>query len=155
MGILALVDEKISVEYSMKYRNFIGFSLIELMIALVIVAILISVAYPSYLNHIQRTRRADAISSLLSIQAQVERCYINDFSYSDCADDTGLPQNSTGGHYVIDVDADQTTNSAYVLTATSQDQQADDHACSVFTVDNIGSQTAIDDSNDDSSTVCW
>ena len=77
------------------YRR--GFSLLELMITLVVVGILAAVSYPSYINHIQKTRRSDAITSLLDLQAQLERCYANDFSYQNCANALELPIDSTDG----------------------------------------------------------
>ncbi|HHZ88190.1 MAG TPA: prepilin-type N-terminal cleavage/methylation domain-containing protein, partial [Chromatiaceae bacterium] len=41
-----------------------GFTLIELMVTIVIVAILASIAIPSYTGQIQKSRRAEATASL-------------------------------------------------------------------------------------------
>ena len=37
-----------------------GFTLIELMVAVAVVGILSAIAYPSYLQHVRKSRRADA-----------------------------------------------------------------------------------------------
>jgi len=49
-----------------------GFSLIELMIVVAIVAILAAVALPAYFNHVLRSRQADAYHNLLDIKAAQE-----------------------------------------------------------------------------------
>ncbi len=54
-----------------------GFSLIELMITVVIVAILASVAFPSYAIFMKRSRRSDAESTMMDI-AQREQQYLLD-----------------------------------------------------------------------------
>jgi len=58
----------------MKFKNSSsgGFSLIELMIVVAIVAILAAVAVPAYFNHILRSRQADAYHNLLDIKAAQE-----------------------------------------------------------------------------------
>jgi type IV pilus assembly protein PilE len=50
-----------------------GFTLLELMIACAIVAILTAIAYPSYMTSVQKSRRGDATSALLGIASQMER----------------------------------------------------------------------------------
>ncbi len=45
-----------------------GFSLLELLITLSIVAILASITVPSYRGYVARARRTDAISALLQLQ---------------------------------------------------------------------------------------
>jgi len=60
----------------MNSKNFSkGFSLVELMVVVAIVAILAAVAIPAYINHIMRVRQADAHNYLLDIKAAQEMYY--------------------------------------------------------------------------------
>ena len=52
-----------------------GFSLIELMVVLVIIAILAAITYPSYLESVRKTRRAEGRVALLQLMQQQERYY--------------------------------------------------------------------------------
>jgi len=63
-----------------KYQN--GFSLVELLIVVAIVAILASIAYPSYQNHVTRTRYADAKVMLLEIMNQQRKYFTNNNAYT-------------------------------------------------------------------------
>lgn len=64
-----------------KYRN--GFTLVELLIVVAIVAILASIAYPSYQNHVTRTRYADAKVMLLEIMNQQRKHFTNNNTYTE------------------------------------------------------------------------
>lgn len=52
-----------------------GFTLIELMVVVVIIAVLAGIAYPSYQKHMTGTRRSDAQAALLQIANQQERFF--------------------------------------------------------------------------------
>ncbi|SHG20370.1 type IV pilus assembly protein PilE [Microbulbifer donghaiensis] len=72
-----------------------GFTLIELMIVVAIVAILAAVAWPSYQNHIRATNRADAQGALLGLAQAMERHFTQNGTYEEAAAadaDTGAPQ---------------------------------------------------------------
>lgn len=71
-----------------------GFSLIELMIAVAIIGIITSIAYPSYQGFIVSTNRGAAQADLMSLAAAMERHKAASFSYKAAADsaaDTGKP----------------------------------------------------------------
>jgi type IV pilus assembly protein PilE len=63
-----------------------GFSLVELMIVLAIVAILAAVAIPAYHNHVLRTRQSIAYNDLLDLKAAQEMYYAQHNEYADLSD---------------------------------------------------------------------
>jgi len=79
----------------MKYR-INGFSLIELMVAVVIVGILAAVAMPSYQNYVIKGSRAAAQTELLELASLQEKIYLNSSSYTANVA-TPYTGNSTGG----------------------------------------------------------
>jgi type IV pilus assembly protein PilE len=82
-----------------------GFTLIELMIAVAIVAILAMVAVPSYSAYIMRGHLADATSGLAGVRAQMERHYQDNRSYATVGTFTtpcaATESTRTFGHFVV------------------------------------------------------
>ena len=74
-----------------------GFTLIELMIAVAIVAILVAVALPSYRDHILRGQLADARNLLSSTAARLEQFYQDNRNYGStgAACGLGMPTSAT------------------------------------------------------------
>jgi type IV pilus assembly protein PilE len=72
-------------------KQFPGFTLIELMIVLVIVAILLAIAYPSYVNYTRKAKRGEAQTSLMNWSINQEIWRSNHPSYEDDGG-TDLPE---------------------------------------------------------------
>lgn len=72
----------------------VGFSLVEVMVALAIVAILTSVALPSYTAYVQRSRVPEALGVLSSFATRMEQRYqdgaANTYGAAGCAIDITL-----------------------------------------------------------------
>jgi type IV pilus assembly protein PilE len=62
-------------------RIHLGFSLLELICVVIIIAILVAVAYPGYLNVVAASRRAEGKSALHAILIQQERYYLHHNTY--------------------------------------------------------------------------
>jgi type IV pilus assembly protein PilE len=134
-------------------RTIKGFTLVELLIALVIIGILVSFAYPSYLQFIQKSRRADALAILTQDQIIFERCYSQNFSYvAACGALPAFPQTTPEGFYTINVS--NLTATTYTLTATPLGSQTDDTKCASMSVNQANVKAAVD-STATAQTECW
>lgn len=127
-----------------------GFTLIELMIVLVIVAILAAVAVPAYQNQVQKTRRADAVQALEYAASRQEQHYFQNNVYSSQISEIGGNE-SPEGFYSLSV---STTNSdqSYTITATPQGVQADDTTCGSYSITETGQRSVTGSGGKDR---CW
>jgi type IV pilus assembly protein PilE len=109
-----------------------GFTLIELMIALVIIAIIAAVGYPSYAEYVNRGKRAEGKTALLRAAQQMERYYsLNNCYPSNTA--TCSTRASCGGNAstsalalchadIRDFSGDSATNTRYTISVTTTAQ---------------------------------
>ena len=110
-----------------------GFTLIELMIVVAIVAILASVALPAYLDSVRKSRRADAITALNQVAQAQERWRANNSTYSNVLTSAGLNvANPSSGYYTLAVSGNTAT--AYSATATAAGAQTSDARCTTLTL---------------------
>lgn len=102
-----------------------GFTLIELIVAVAIVAILAAIALPSFQDQMRKSRRAEAVATMQEQQLLLERWRVDRPTYATYALPANLP-----GRYTYAFEADATS---YKLTATPQgDQQKD--SCGTLTL---------------------
>lgn len=116
-----------------------GFTLIELMIAVIIVGILTAIAYPNYRDHMFKTRRSDAQTALLNLAGLMEHYYTENNTYATATlTNLGYTNNLTPqGYYRLTI---APTATAYTLTATpvAGGAQASDTTCPTLTLTNTG-----------------
>lgn len=67
-----------------------GFTLIELMITVAILAILASVAYPSYRDHVAKGRRAEAKTVAVEASQWMERFFAENYRYDENSKGTAV-----------------------------------------------------------------
>nr|WP_211253626.1 prepilin-type N-terminal cleavage/methylation domain-containing protein [Alkanindiges illinoisensis] len=102
-----------------------GFTLIELMIVVMIVAILAAIAIPTYAEYGRRAAKSAAQQEMLKLAEQLERHKGKNFSYKgfdpsylySYIDDNGSPANYYDeSHGTLELPLGSTTNKKYTLT---------------------------------------
>jgi general secretion pathway protein G len=77
-----------------------GFTLLELMITVAIMATLVAIAYPSYQEYIRRTEVSQAQNDIMEIDALLQRHFTFNSSYPDSLADLGaVPVDPWGNPY--------------------------------------------------------
>ena len=124
-----------------------GFTLIELMIVIAIVAIFAAIALPAYGEQVRKSRRAEASRFAGDLQLGLERWRADNPSYA-CPASPGasapyptLPTETVSPFYEIRIVAANTTTTNYRITATPRagSVQAGDR-CGVLTLDRSTNQ---------------
>lgn len=123
-----------------------GFTLVELMIVLVIVGILTSIAYPSYVGYTRRAKRAEAKALISDVSARLERYFFDNNKYTDVVTGLGFPvagAKSAEGNYTAAVQAiaGGSINTGYVITATPAGSHHDPK-CENLTLNSRGAKGA-------------
>ena len=103
-----------------------GFSAVELLVAVSITGVLSSIAYPGFSAQIDRSRRADGIAALHSVQMAEAQWRANQPAYGSLAD-IGVAALSPAGRYALQ--ASGVGGQGYEILASAQGVQARDVAC--------------------------
>ncbi|GMR17421.1 MAG: hypothetical protein BMS9Abin32_520 [Gammaproteobacteria bacterium] len=123
-----------------------GFSLIEILVAMAIVAILAAFAYPSFVQSIRKSKRTDAHTALTKVASNLERFFGANGTYTTDTSQLGLlidagTAYSDASHYVITVAAGASgIGSSYIVSASaaSGSIQAGDTGCTNLSLDSLG-----------------
>jgi type IV pilus assembly protein PilE len=129
------------------YPKALGVTLIELMIVIVIIAILASIAVPSYRNYLIRTQRSDAMAALLRLSAAQEKFYLQNNTYTDDEAKVG-GATSEHGWYSVNVTAASISGFTATATPSAGSPQTKDTRCASFSINEAGRRDA---TNND----CW
>lgn len=120
-------------------RNDAGFSLIELLVATVIVGILAATAIPAYNDYIIKTRRSDAHVALQQFAMAMERYYIENNGYYTGSTISDVYQlDSPEGFYEMGFGT--VTNQTFIITATPVAPQDADTECSMLSLTHLGAK---------------
>ena len=127
-----------------------GFTLIELLITIVILAILVAVALPSYMAQAQKSRRTDGTAALGRASMVMESCRSDLATYAGCAGRVAV----TSGESFYNMGVAITGGgSGYNLTATATGDQANDGYCTTITLNSQGTKGYTGSAAD--TATCW
>ncbi|WP_244815277.1 type IV pilin protein [Caballeronia sp. Lep1P3] len=118
-----------------------GFSLLELMIALGVAAIIAMFALPAYRAHVAKAHRLDAAAALIRAAQFVESARLSQAASDAVALSAGMDQAPAGGVpvYRLALLAESATNGGYAIEAVPVSPGAmKDDACGVFVIDATG-----------------
>ncbi|ASF17345.1 type IV pilin protein [Shewanella sp. FDAARGOS_354] len=122
----------------MKKNRPQGFTLIEVMITVVIVGILASIAYPSYIDYITKSARSEGVAAVMKVVNLQEQYYLDNRTFATDMTKLGLAANpflTENGHYSVG----STGTDAYTITATAKGSQASrDTTCATITITSVG-----------------
>lgn len=123
-----------------------GFTLLEVMIAVVVVGILAAIALPSYSAHLRKSARADAQSTLTDAAARQQQFLVDRRRYAGSMATLGVaPSADAAAKYTFAIAAVDGPPPSFTLTATATGEQAKDK-CPVLTIDNAGNRAPVE---------CW
>jgi type IV pilus assembly protein PilE len=115
-----------------------GFTLIETLIVMAIVGVLAALAYPGFVAQVQQTRRADALSALMQVEAAQARFRSNASRYGTLVE-IGVAATSAAGHYVLQ--ATDNTADGFVAVAVAAGAQTHDATCRYIRINVVGGNT--------------
>ena len=130
-----------------------GFSLIEMMIVVAILAIVTTWGYSSYRDTVMKSRRAEGLGELLMIADRMERYYADQQTYVGATLGTSANAvhavSSDNGYYNFSITSADAVQ--FTITAAPQGGQADDLKCKTFTLNSLGTRSASGSLGD----KCW
>lgn len=135
-----------------------GFTLVEILTAIVVIAVLVAVAVPTWQRHVLRTQRTSAKEMLSQVQIAQEAFFGRNARYAT-ADElsqpvpAGLGLSSLVTNYRLSLET-AADGLAFTVTARTTAQSTDTY-CVAFTIDQVGLRTATDASGADRSADCW
>jgi len=118
-----------------------GFTLIEIIITLAVAGILVSLAYPAYTDSVRKSRRTDAMTTLIELQMLQEKHRSTNISYAADLTTFGYTVVSSkaptpSGYYELELTG--VSGAGFTITAIPLGDQTRDTSCVSFVVTQNG-----------------
>jgi type IV pilus assembly protein PilE len=136
-----------------------GFTLIELVIAVALVAILSAIAMPSYQTYARRGQLSDAFTSLADMRVKMEQYYQDNKFYGTAANSTTcatLPGYTafpiSTKYFTLSCTAGAAPSQTFTLTATGIGGLTTGYE---YSLNQVGTKGTTKFANNSSSAACW
>jgi type IV pilus assembly protein PilE len=140
-------------------RRVAGFTLIEVMIAVAIVAILAAVAMPSYQNYVRRGQLSEAFTALSDMRVKMEQWYQDNRFYGATNATTNCPTLSgygafpvAGKYFSVSCVGGAAPSQTFTLTATGSGSLTTGFD---YTVNHTGAKGTTKFQGSASTAACW
>ena len=146
----------------MKKNNY-GFTLVEILVTVTILAIIAAIAIPTYQNVVIKSNRTDAKTALNTLSNELARFYAVNRTYTTDMTNFSLPSATAAsalseyGNFRVSIaaGADGIAKN-YVISATTESVlQKRDSNCVSFSMTSAGQKSALNKTSGDSTTNCW
>ncbi|HEX5484821.1 MAG TPA: type IV pilin protein [Limnobacter sp.] len=117
-----------------------GFTLIEMVITMAILAIIATLAFPAYSDYVMRSRRSEAQGLMMELAQYMEQQHLSNGRYTNSnntAPNLPFTQSPKTGVARYTIKLTDITANSYTLTASSSDDP-----CSPMSIDQSGNQTS-------------
>jgi len=141
-----------------------GFTLLEVVVAAVVVAVLAAIALPSYSDYVQRSRISEAIANLSDMRTRLEQFYLDNRAYpaapTDCIPFAAGSAAPAGKIYLpaqqryFSVTCTVMSAGAYTVTATGRPGEGMP-ASFVYTVNQSNGRSSSGPGGGYASSLCW
>ena len=133
-----------------------GFTLIELMIVVGVIAILAMFAIPSYLEYVRKGKRSDGVRAISELQLGLERyrseCPTYVDSFLTTCPGLAYPVATSSSYYTVTVSGQSTTG--YTITAAPKTSFSDSK-CASLVMTNVAGVSTPTTTGSNGTEYCW
>ena len=139
-----------------------GFTLVELVTVILVLGILLGIGVPAYRNYVMRAKRAEAKTTLMRVQAQQEKFYMQNNTYTTDVNNPppvglGIPASENVYYNIAIVAGAGGLTVGYTVSATpaAGSPQLNDEDCALFSITQSGVRYAESQAAMDETRTCW
>ena len=131
-----------------------GFSLLELLIVLAIVAILAGISFPAYQSHLIKARRTDGQVALFHLATAMEKYAVDNHGYQG-ADLEKLKINPESSQHYYQLNIIKSADMDFLIFAKPINSQTKDKACGILAMNDKGEKGVLMGSQLVVDRACW